>query len=64
LSGVIHDVLGALLALTSVLAQQGDSMKIVEHLHLIRTDAAKEPNASHFTYLIDTMIEVIRPPLH
>ncbi|MFH1604038.1 MAG: hypothetical protein ABIH03_09030 [Pseudomonadota bacterium] len=55
---------GALLALTSVLARQGDPMKIVEHLHVIRTDAAKEPNSSHFTDLIDKMIEVIRPALH
>ncbi len=55
---------GALLALASVLARQGDPMKIVEHLHMIRTDAAKEPNSAQFTNLIDKMIDVIRPPLH
>lgn len=55
---------GALLALTSVVARQGNAVSIVAHLHAIRMDAAKEPNSSYFTDLIDKMIEVIRPPLH
>ena len=55
---------GALLALISVIARQGDPMKIIDHLYAIRSDAAKEPSSSHFTNLIDKMIEVIRPPLH
>jgi hypothetical protein len=55
---------GALLALTAVLARQGEVGAIVEHLLTIRQNAAKEPNSSHFTDLIDKMIDVIRPSLH
>lgn len=55
---------GALLALTSVVARQGNAASIVAQLHAIREDAAKEPNSSYFTDLIDKMIEVIHPTLH
>ena len=55
---------GALLALTAVIAKQGNASSIVEHLSAIRSNAEKEPNSSQFTHLIDRMIEVIRPSLH
>jgi hypothetical protein len=55
---------GALLALTAVLARQGEVGAIVEHLLTIRQNAAKEPNSSNFIDLIDKMIDVIRPSLH
>ena len=55
---------GALLALTAVIARQGDTVPIIEHLLSIRANAEKEPNSSNFTNLIDQMINVIRPALH
>ena len=55
---------GALLALTSLLARQGDPSAIVQHLLTIREGAAKQPNSSHFTDIIDKMIDVARPALH
>ena len=55
---------GALLALTSVMARQGDASAIVSHLLTIRAGAAKEPNSTHFTDILDKMIDVARPALH
>jgi hypothetical protein len=54
----------ALLVLTAVIARQGEVGALVEHLLTIRQNAAKEANSSHFTDLIDKMIDVIRPALH
>ncbi len=55
---------GALLALTSVMARQGDAAVVVSHLLTIRESAAKEPNSSQFTDILDKMIDVARPALH
>ena len=55
---------GALLALTAVMARQGDAAPIIEHLLSIRASAQKEPNSAKFIDLIDQMINVIRPALH
>jgi hypothetical protein len=55
---------GALLALTSVMARQGDASAMVSHLLTIRASAAKEPNSTPFTDIIDRMIDVARPALH
>ncbi len=55
---------GALLALTSVVVRQGNATAIVEHLSAIRESAAKEPNSTHFTDILDKMISVARPSLH
>ena len=55
---------GALLALTSVVARSGDAGAIVSQLMAIRESAAKEPNSSHFTDILDKMIDVARPALH
>lgn len=55
---------GALLALTSVMARQGDASAIVSHLLTIRESAAKEPGSANFTGILDKMIDVARPALH
>jgi len=55
---------GALLALTSVMARQGDASAIVSHLLTIRASAAKEPGSENFTNVLDKMIDVARPALH
>ena len=55
---------GALLALTSVMARQGDASAVVSHLLTIRASAAKEPGSTHFTDILDKMIDVARPALH
>ena len=55
---------GALLALTTVVARHGDAQAIVGHLLAIRESVAKEPNSTHFTDILDRMIDVARPALH
>lgn len=55
---------GALLALTSVMARQGDASAVVSHLLTIRANAAKEPGSTQFTDILDKMIDVARPALH
>jgi hypothetical protein len=55
---------GALLALTSVVARSGDASAIANQLLAIRQSAAKEANSSHFTDILDKMIDVARPALH
>ena len=55
---------GALLALTSVVARSGDGNAIANQLLAIRQSAAKEPNSTHFTDILDKMIDVARPALH
>jgi len=55
---------GALLALTSVVARTGDGNAIASHLLAIRASAAREPNSSHFTDILDKMIDVSRPAVH
>ncbi len=55
---------GALLALTSLIARQGDPSAVIQQLLAIRANAEKETNSAAFVRLIDQMIEVVRPPLH
>lgn len=55
---------GALLALTSVMARSADPGLVARHLQVIRESAAREPNSSHFTDILDKMIDVARPAVH
>ncbi len=55
---------GALLALTSVMARSADAGAVAGHLLAIRESAAREPNSSHFTDILDKMIDVARPAVH
>jgi len=55
---------GALLALTSVMARSADAGVVARHLQAIRESAAREPNSSHFTDILDRMIDVARPAVH
>jgi hypothetical protein len=64
IGGEIAAMQGALLALTSAVARSGDAGAIVTQLLAIRAGAAREPNSSHFTAILDKMIDVARPAVH